>query len=72
MTSASVAALGTNVWPLVTSQNASMPGTSATAARAGPAAELEQQAAVAGRHPAGAEGHVGPRLARDVGDAVES
>ena len=70
VTRSSVAALGTNDWPLVTNENASMPGTSATAARAGPRPSCEQQAAVAGRHPAGAEGHVGARLAVDVGDAV--
>ena len=36
VTSASVCALGTKERPLVTSEKASMPGTSATAARAGP------------------------------------
>ena len=41
-----------------------MPGMSATAARAGPAAELEQQPAVAGGDPPGAEGDVGAGLAR--------
>ena len=34
------------------------------------AAELEQQAPVAGGHPTGTEGEVGPGPAGDVGDAV--
>ena len=70
MTSCSVAALGTNDWPLVTRPNALMPGTSATATRAGPRPSCEEQAAVACGHPAGAEREVGAGLPGDVGDAV--
>ena len=54
----------------MTSEKALMPGTSATATRAGPRPSWMSSAAVAGRAPAGAEGDVGAGLPVDVRDPV--
>ena len=65
-----MAALGTNDWPLVDQAERVDAGDVGDRGSRRAPPELEQQAPVAGRHPAGPEGEVGPGAAGDVRDAV--